>query len=156
MVKVRSLDSVPFLRYSWFCNVLRICNVRAIPTYRVYRLYDSPDGHIHSFYFLPNSTNMLDLECAYTSYSTEWSHHVASLATSRVHGTSSSTDIFTPKSSIDCSRTRLRFLHNRLFTVIIIVVCTTFTISLLTLNDRISNNCQAGSEATDLVAWGKI
>ena len=41
MVKIRSLESVPFSRYFCLCNVLRICNIRAIPTYRVYRLYDS-------------------------------------------------------------------------------------------------------------------
>ena len=40
MVKVRSLESVPFSRYLCLCNVLHICNIRAILTYRVYRLYD--------------------------------------------------------------------------------------------------------------------
>ena len=40
MVKVRSVESVLFSRYLCLCNVLRICNIRAIPTYRVYRLYD--------------------------------------------------------------------------------------------------------------------
>ena len=40
MVKVRSLERVQFSRYLCLCNVLRICNIRAIPTYRVYRLYD--------------------------------------------------------------------------------------------------------------------
>ena len=39
MVKVRSLESVLFSRYFCFSNVLRICNIQAIPTYRVYRLY---------------------------------------------------------------------------------------------------------------------
>ena len=33
-------QSLPALRYLVFCNVLLICNVRAIPTYRVYQLYD--------------------------------------------------------------------------------------------------------------------
>ena len=33
-------ESVPFSRYFCFCNVLHICNTQAIPTYRVYRLYD--------------------------------------------------------------------------------------------------------------------
>ena len=42
MVKVRSLESVPFSRYLCLCNVLRICDIRAIPIYRVYRLYDRP------------------------------------------------------------------------------------------------------------------
>ena len=41
MAKVRSLENVQFSRYLCLCNVLRICNIRAIPTYRVYRLYDS-------------------------------------------------------------------------------------------------------------------
>ena len=35
MAKVRSLESVPFSRYLCLSNVLRICNIRAIPTYRV-------------------------------------------------------------------------------------------------------------------------
>ena len=39
-MKVRTLQSLLTLRYLVFCNVLHICNVRAIPTYRVYRLYD--------------------------------------------------------------------------------------------------------------------
>ena len=43
--KVRSVESVLFLRYFHFCNVLCIlCNIRAIPTYRVYRLYDKLSG----------------------------------------------------------------------------------------------------------------
>ena len=55
MVKVRSLESVPFPRYLCLCNVLRICNIRAIPTYRVYRLYDYNIYvcvAIHSFLFV--------------------------------------------------------------------------------------------------------
>ena len=40
MVKVGRPESVPFLRYFWYCNVLRICNMWATPTYRVYHLYD--------------------------------------------------------------------------------------------------------------------
>ena len=39
-VTVRSLISVPRPRYFRFCNVLHIWTIRAIPTYRVYRLYD--------------------------------------------------------------------------------------------------------------------
>ena len=34
-------DSVPSTRYSSVCNVLRQWNIQLIPTYRVYRLYDS-------------------------------------------------------------------------------------------------------------------
>ena len=34
-------DSVPSTRYSSVCNVLRQWNIPLIPTYRVYRLYDS-------------------------------------------------------------------------------------------------------------------
>ena len=37
---VRRLESVHRLRYFRFCNVLHIWTIRAIPTYRVYRLYD--------------------------------------------------------------------------------------------------------------------
>ena len=40
LVKVRSHESVQFSSYVSFCNVLYICNIRVIPTYRVYRLYD--------------------------------------------------------------------------------------------------------------------
>ena len=41
IVKVRNLQSLPALRDLVFCNLLHICNVRAIPTNRVYRLYDN-------------------------------------------------------------------------------------------------------------------
>ena len=34
-------DSVPSTRYSSVCNVLRQWNIRLIPTYRVYPLYDT-------------------------------------------------------------------------------------------------------------------
>ena len=37
---VRSLGTVHRPRYFRFCNVLHIWTIRAIPTYRVYRLYD--------------------------------------------------------------------------------------------------------------------
>ena len=40
-IYIRSLESVHRLRYFRFCNVLHIWTIRAIPTYRVYRLYDS-------------------------------------------------------------------------------------------------------------------
>ena len=36
-------DSVPSVRYSSVCNVLRLWRISLIPTYRVYRLYDK-DG----------------------------------------------------------------------------------------------------------------
>ena len=35
----RKCEILPEQSYLPFCNVLHICNVRAIPTYRVYRLY---------------------------------------------------------------------------------------------------------------------
>ena len=35
-MKVRNLQSLAALRYLVFCNVLHICNVRTIPTYRLY------------------------------------------------------------------------------------------------------------------------
>ena len=37
---VRRRETVHRLRYFRFCNVLHIWTIRAIPTYRVYRLYD--------------------------------------------------------------------------------------------------------------------
>ena len=37
---VKSLISVHRLRYFRFCDVLHIWTIRAIPTYRVYRLYN--------------------------------------------------------------------------------------------------------------------
>ena len=40
LLKVRSLESVRFLSYLHFCNVLYIWSVWVIPTYRVYQLYD--------------------------------------------------------------------------------------------------------------------
>ena len=51
-VKVRNLGSLrlPVLRYLVICNVLHICNVRAIPTHRVYRLYDETITVIDAFY----------------------------------------------------------------------------------------------------------
>ena len=40
-MQVRIFTRLLVLRYLGFCNVLRIWSVRAIPTYRVYRLYDT-------------------------------------------------------------------------------------------------------------------
>ena len=40
-ITLRSLESVHRLSYFLFCNVLHIWTIRAIPTYRVYRLYDT-------------------------------------------------------------------------------------------------------------------
>ena len=37
---LRNLTELPVLRYLDVCNVLYIWSIRAIPTYRVYRLYD--------------------------------------------------------------------------------------------------------------------
>ena len=44
--EVRSLETVHRLRYFQFCNVLHIWTIRAIPTYRVYRLYDTVDNTV--------------------------------------------------------------------------------------------------------------
>ena len=41
MVVFKMCDSVPSARYSSVCNVLRLWNISLIPTYRVYRLYDT-------------------------------------------------------------------------------------------------------------------
>ena len=56
---VRSLETVHRLRYFRFCNVLHIWTIRAIPTYRVYRLYDTAQ----------NITNVIIL-CTCIMYST--------------------------------------------------------------------------------------
>ena len=40
IMTVRRLDFIHRLSYFRFCNVLHIWTIRAIPTYRVYRLYD--------------------------------------------------------------------------------------------------------------------
>ena len=40
MVVFKMHDSVPSMRYSRVCNVLRLLRIWLIPTYRVYRLYD--------------------------------------------------------------------------------------------------------------------
>ena len=37
---LRNFTKLPILRYLGICNVLHIWHIRAIPTYRVYRLYD--------------------------------------------------------------------------------------------------------------------
>ena len=47
--EVRSLISVHRLRCFRFCNVLHILTIRAIPTYRVYRLYDTRVTYILIF-----------------------------------------------------------------------------------------------------------
>ena len=41
MVVFKMRDYVPSARYSPVCNVLRQWKISLIPTYRVYRLYDS-------------------------------------------------------------------------------------------------------------------
>ena len=53
--EVRSLETVHRLRYFRFCNVLHIWTIRAIPTYRVYRLYDITSAHrVHDTVVLPH------------------------------------------------------------------------------------------------------
>ena len=44
-----SRESERFSSYACFCNVLHICNIRVIPTYRVYRFYDMSMNNISSF-----------------------------------------------------------------------------------------------------------
>ena len=44
-------DSVPSVRYSSVCNVLRQWRIWLIPTYRVYQLYD------YFKFLLPGNTN---------------------------------------------------------------------------------------------------
>ena len=39
---LKNFTKLPILRYLGICNVLHIWHIRAIPTYRVYRLYDRP------------------------------------------------------------------------------------------------------------------
>ena len=46
MVVFKIRDSVPSARYSSVCNVLRLWNILLIPTYRIYRLYDSVEMHL--------------------------------------------------------------------------------------------------------------
>ena len=41
MVMFKMGDSVPSARYSSVCNVLRLWNISLIPTYSVYRFYDT-------------------------------------------------------------------------------------------------------------------
>ena len=38
---LRNFTKLPILRYLGICNVLHIWHIRAIPTYRLYRLYDN-------------------------------------------------------------------------------------------------------------------
>ena len=51
-------DSVPGARYSSVCNVLRLWNISLIPTYRVYRLYDT-DSMITYIYFIIESVDSI-------------------------------------------------------------------------------------------------
>ena len=60
MVKVRRPETAPFLRYFRFCNVLRLWSVRAIPTYRVYRLYDKCVTHQWQCYYLASNVNQMN------------------------------------------------------------------------------------------------
>ena len=41
MVLFKMCDSVPSMRYSSVCNVLRLWRIWLIPTYGVYQLYDT-------------------------------------------------------------------------------------------------------------------
>ena len=41
MVVFKMRDSVPSARYIHICNVLHLWRIWLIPTYKVYRLYDS-------------------------------------------------------------------------------------------------------------------
>ena len=63
--EVRSLETVHRLRYFRFCNVLHIWTIRAIPTYRVYRLCDTctvhSQGCIQDF-FLGGGGELLTVE----------------------------------------------------------------------------------------------
>ena len=45
-------DSVPSVRYSPVCNVLRQWKILLIPTYRVYRLYDMEVVYVLIVYVL--------------------------------------------------------------------------------------------------------
>ena len=46
---LRNFTKLPILRYLGICNVLYMWHIRAIPTYRVYRLYDI---YIYIFIYL--------------------------------------------------------------------------------------------------------
>ena len=54
-------DSVPNPRYSPVCNVLRQWKTSLIPTYRVYRLYDSSVGGLEDCLDAQGATNLLGL-----------------------------------------------------------------------------------------------
>ena len=41
---LRNFTKLPILRYLGICNILYIWHIRAIPTYRVYRLYDGVEN----------------------------------------------------------------------------------------------------------------
>ena len=59
---VRRRETVHRLRYFRFCNVLHIWTIRAIPTYRVYRLYDNKGIFIGNYIF-----DYLSARCMWTS-----------------------------------------------------------------------------------------
>ena len=88
---VRSLISVHRPRYFRFCNVLHMWTIRAIPTYRVYRLYDHRMTMNHKCYnfeirgvialFVPvTSVYMTVLLCALYQISTNvYDHRIVML-----------------------------------------------------------------------------
>ena len=62
MVVFKTRDSVPSPRYSPVCNVLRQWKTSLIPTYRVYRLYDSSSvGGLEDCLDAQGATNLLGL-----------------------------------------------------------------------------------------------
>ena len=58
MVVFKMRDSVPSARYSPVCNVLRLWRIRLIPTYRVYRLYDTC-GCLWRIWLIPTYDSMI-------------------------------------------------------------------------------------------------
>ena len=52
MVVFKIRESVPSARYSPVCNVLRQWKTSLIPTYRVYRLYDTNNTHIYMYKYI--------------------------------------------------------------------------------------------------------
>ena len=71
MVVFKMRDSVPSARYSSVCNVLRLWSILLIPTYRVYRLYDTT-VYTAWIYF---PTKKLTPKCTYTAIASHCPRH---------------------------------------------------------------------------------
>ena len=77
MVAFKMRDSVPSARYSPVCNVLHLWRIWLIPTYRVYRLYDTWVDNARKCSDFCSMTNRYNLVCRNNdqhSFMLSWLH----------------------------------------------------------------------------------